>query len=184
LTIFELSKTLQEVFKTTKTTNFIQFSLRSAKDISKFGGQMIPLYLEKSYSLHYDEKRVITTRKLDYFESNPHISVDGYKLRRSIKDINSTKFSEISPTSNLTGQVKGESTKNLCFRQLMRALFNSTELFGFKLKNRQEVFEILHPLGCNKKLNYYSQQKGLVFIKNSIPKNDITLNIVSNIKKS
>ena len=54
-----------------KDFDFVQTSLRSASDIYKYGGNVIPKYRDRKFSLNYDNKRCIVENSSSLLDSSP-----------------------------------------------------------------------------------------------------------------
>lgn len=183
----ELVEKVLDVMHGDKTLPFVQFSLRSAKDIYQKGGNVTAKLQEKVLNMKHDNRRNVTElSELNegfFAISLPHESIISCKKFRLISSLGSKRFNVFYPS----GSSKSTDNKNylsLTKRMLVRALLNHPSLFGFdNTLTRSEIVEFLakYKIVCRK--DFVTKQKSLVFVKNSLPSTTAVLKVLECIQQ-
>jgi hypothetical protein len=177
-----------KIFKSSKTLRFMQFSLRSATDIFKKGGDLTQKLSEKDFNLLFDNRREIIeepdfNKQDTYFKTKPFKDVLTCKLAREIGGLHKNKFSTLDHINTNTGNK--DSFKKICVRMIIRLLYQRPDILGLNSLSidRKTCQEILQMLKIQVSLNYISQQKSKSFISNSVPSVEATRDLLNKLKE-
>lgn len=187
----ELVTLFEESFKNRQIIHYLQFSLRSAKDIFKYGGSVTGKYQEKDFKLVFDNRREIScidNLSGDYegFISEPWNNVESCKLARFISKMGRRKYSENSflPSQDLINDKS--SYHKMAVRMLIRAFYHSESIFDHEFTfviERKFVKAEMMEFGIDVTLNYISKQKQARFVKNAVPQVKKTIKLISRVKE-
>jgi len=149
-----------------KSIPFIQFSLRSAKDIFLYGGHSTVKLNERWFNLRYDHRREIVKNsvKNSYHFSKPYRNLQECKMYRELAEMIN------KPKHNSIGSLKGDAYLSILKRMLVRICMTDPLTFGVKENlSRVEIIRLMNTLGLKTLPNFLSKQRGLKPIYNSIP---------------
>lgn len=166
-----------------KSVFFTQFSIRSGTEILKYGGHVTGKYLEKTFNVIFDSKRVIVRGTGGRMTSIPLNTASDGLIINIVNKLSSSKYSKTSPIQNFRSSSK-DSYATLFARSLIRCLFSNPAAFGLEqsLVKRTFVFDLLSSIGKKVTPNYISKQKSGVFIPKSVPKTPQTLEMMKSLK--
>ena len=164
-------KFLDVLSKEDKSLEYIQFSLRSAKDIYVKGGHVTSVYKDQIYRLHYDNRRLIQTP--EKFEGEPYdlskTLLDSVPVRSKEVSLNLRNVSKMHKvkiynknTSGLNSNIYKDYT-DLAIRNFIKCLVTGENLFN--LDNRLKTYSDI-----------------INFIKSYKPNKNITKQSISNLK--
>lgn len=179
-----LTDLILTTFYKTKTIRFIQFSLRSATDIFKKGGDLTQTLSEKDFNLVYDNRREVIepSDPKTFFHTKPFLNKIQCQVHRKLSKLHKHKYSERdfikSSNSNKT------SFEKICIRMIIRILFQRPDVLGIDVDlkmTRSLCQQILNSIQISVTLNYISREKSKPFILNSVPTVEKTLLVLSNL---
>jgi hypothetical protein len=171
-----------------KTLPFVQFSLRSAKEIYQKGGCVTAKLQEKVLNMKHDNRRsVIGLSQKDngfYAYSLPHENIVSCKKYRLISALGMKRFNVFYPSDS--SKSFDNSYSSLTKRMLVRALLQNPELFGFantRNFSRSEIVEFLAKYGITCRKDFVTKQKTFQFIPKTLPSTHNVLAVLNSIKK-
>jgi len=183
-----LVKLITTSFENDKVIRYLQVSLRSATDIYKHGGSVTGKYLEKDFSLKFDNRRKIDSSNFDVnfkaFISEPWLTVEECRTARYLESLDKKKYSPTSyliPADTISTKTTFEKT---FIRMLIRAYYHNNSIFKSEsfngiIMNRKFIQLELLSFNIKVSLNYITKQKSIAFLPNSVPQVDITKNMMS-----
>jgi hypothetical protein len=187
---YELVKKFLEVFKSDKNLEYIQTTLRSAKDIFKSGGHVTKLFQDQVYRLLYDNRRLIIdsknkdTNTFELLDSKPLKDItEGANLR------NTSRFLHTIFYNRRTHKVVTAKYKNyieLAVRNFIKMLLLDPNKLNIKndFKNYNEIIDYLKKFYPKLKISKssISHLKNRKVIEKSVPKTKETLEFVAFLK--
>lgn len=185
---------LNVLSKNDKSLEYIQFSLRSAKDIFKKGGHVTPVYKDQVFRLHYDNRRLIqipnnfNEQNFDLsqilLDSLPVKSVEESGNLRSISKIHKSKLYN-RETSGLSGNTYKDYT-DLAIRNFIKGLLSEPRLYNLddSLKTYSDIIEFINGYKKSKKItkSSISHLKNRKMVFKSVPHTKETLEFVKYVK--
>lgn len=154
LTLADMESMFLDVLsKEDKSIEYIQFSLRSAKDIFKKGGHVTPVYKDQVFRLHYDNRRVIQTDKKlkgkpydlskTLLDSLPVESKEVCANLRKVSKLHKTKIYN-RETSKLSGNIY-KSYIDLAIRNFVKGLVSEPKMYSLddRLKNYADIIDFV-----------------------------------------
>jgi hypothetical protein len=160
-----------EIFnKPDKSLNFIQHTLRSAKDIYKKGGHVTSVYRDQVYRLLFDNKRIIIDSKIDpnlkdsknILDSKPVSTAELSNLFRYLSNYSKDGIYSKSLGSSYSNKYKNLS--EIIIRNFLKALLNNELNLKYKyFKNYDGIikfimhFKPIHKINITE--NYLAQLK-------------------------
>lgn len=159
-----------------RSFTFQQRSLRSGSELLKKGGDLTTNYVERTYSVTADNKRLFDLVRVPGMTScsNAFVTNEQAGLYKTIGELGKARYSERSPTVSLTGGSKTDSYKQILARQLVRCIFSpeAPEVLGKNPpQKREDIRALLRELGFEGiSCNMISKQKACNFLPNSVPK--------------
>ena len=195
--IEELETQFIEAFNSQeKTIDFVQTSLRSALDIYKKGGHVTPVYTDRKFRLHYDNRREIIIPKgleidkINYtdllLDSKPVKNVGVCEVYRFLSKLPKQSIYQKNTSINVFKNTYKSYTE-LAVRNFLKALLNDKlNLNKNVFKNYNEILEFIKNYDKNYKLsvNVLSQLKRRGITIKGVVRNEETENFVSYIKKT
>jgi hypothetical protein len=158
----------EETFKSeTKTIEYIQSRLRSAKEVFKNGGHVTMLYRDQQFRMHFDNKRVLHgARDIDFslLDSKPLNSVQDGETRRYLARLTITK--QYSKYSNpIRKELKYKKVEDVAVLNFVKGLIQEPPMFN------------LHRVGLGKNKDIVS------YLKSFNPKIKLSENSIAALKK-
>ena len=117
-----------------KHLSFVQFSLRSARDIFQKGGTVTPLLQERVFNMKFDNRRQIISNVLEqplFYSSKPHADVAMSLISRKLASLGTARFNVFFPSNNSS---EGKSYVQLLKRMLVRAMLHKPDLMWIRFK--------------------------------------------------
>lgn len=145
----ELKGLLEEVFKTeTKELEYVQTTLRSAKDIYTRGGNVTMKYRDQIFRMHYDNRRVLasessippTIEKLVDSVPVPEISV-GKNLRYLGSILKKKQYSRFISSKGVKNVY--EKSSEVPLRNFIKGLLSSPPLFNLPTNAFESYVSVL-----------------------------------------
>jgi len=163
-----LVHTLKETFKSeTKTIEYIQSRLRSAKEIFTKGGHVTKLYRDQQFRMHFDNKRVLqgsSDNEVSFLDSMPLPTAQEGESRRFLARLTITK--QYSKYSNqLRNELRYKKPEDVTILNFVKGLVQEPPMFK------------LHRVGLGKNKEIIS------FLKAFNPKINLTENSIAALKK-
>lgn len=139
-----------------KSFEYIQSSLRSAKQIYEQGGNVTMKYSDREFSLQYDNRRLIIDNSNEpsenLLDSKPLESVEDCEDLRSLKSlVKETGYSRYSPTK--TTSKKYKNVLETAARTFIKGLLAETELYGLDrtlLPTYNDIINYIKDYDCEK----------------------------------
>jgi len=176
-----------------KLIEYIQTSIRSAKDLYVHGGHVTKTYADRSFRLEYDNKRVINLPenlkdKTDFsdilLDSEPVVNVN--------QAINMRNFARFYKNSHYNkyltkpGGTKYKKLNELAIRNFVKGLLSNPPKFNLdnKFSSYGEIIDYIREFDNTYKMTKsgLSKLKGRKIIVKTVPKTDETLTFVNYVK--
>ena len=196
-TLHELeTKFIDLLSKEDKSIEYIQSSLRSAKDIFKQGGHVTPLYKDQVFRLHYDNRRVIQIP--DNLKGKPYdlsktlldsLPVEDKEFCSNLRRVSKLHKNKIynRETSQLSGNIYKNYT-DLAVRNFVKGLVSEPKMFNLddRLKTYADIIDFIKGYKDNKRITKQSisNLKNRKLIFKSVPRTPETLDFVEYVKKT
>lgn len=143
---------IEKIKSSDKTINFISSTLRSASTIWKKGGHVTMVHADRSFTLHYDNKRqLVADAGSTLLDSVPLKNVESGRILREISRYSSkSNYQQSLPPSGLRKTYK--NNLELGIRNFLKALFRSElNLDSSYFKSYKEIILFIHGYKCETK---------------------------------
>lgn len=175
-----------------KSLEYIQKSLRSAKDIYKKGGHVTALYKDQIFRLHYDNRRIIQIPEdLEVFDVTKNL-LDSMPVKTKEVAGNLRSIGKMHKTvmyNKLTTRLKGNEYKDytdLAIRNFIKIIVNDSKLFNLDggLNTYAEIIDFIQGYKKNARVSKHSisKLKNRKFILKTVPRTEETLKFVEYVK--
>ena len=190
----ELDQLFKQILSSSeKSLEYIQSSLRSAKDIYKDGGHVTMVYKDQIFRLQFDNRRIIIvpeefSNSVDFskilLDSKPVPNVEYCRNLRFLGKLNKQRiYNKLSST--LTGN-KYKDYSDLAIRNFIKGLLSSPQRFGLdnSLTNYSEIIVFIQGFKPKIKISKFSisRLKNRQIIFKPVPRTKETLKFVEYIK--
>jgi hypothetical protein len=177
-----------------KSLEYLQFSLRSAKDIFKKGGHVTRVYKDQVFRLHYDNRRLIQIPdnfdesifdlSKTLLDSKPVKSIEESRNLRNISKIHKIKLYNKETTALSSNTYKDYS--DLAIRNFIKGLLSEPRLYNLddSLKTYSDIIEFINGYKGSKKItkSSISHLKNRKMVFKPVPRTKETLEFVKYVK--
>lgn len=165
----ELVEVMKESMQTGKRIRYPANRLGSANDVVKRSGHVTMIPLEKVYKLTYDNRRCVSEKVGDYYDTEPFTKASSSEFVRALGNLSVSKYTQKNPwTLNIT---KDKDTFQRAFmRSVIRLMSQSPSKFGVESFSRDDICHaLLLVFDVSVTPNYVTKQKKAEFIPHSVP---------------